>query len=339
MVNASDNSPSPFLTVIVPVLDGAETLEACLGSLRRSSFQDWELIVVDDGSNDGSDQIARNAGAQVLCTAGRQGPGAARNLAAKRAQGDVLFFLDADCSIKPDALRRTAEIFQQEPDIDALFGSYDAAPSAPGVVARYKNLQHHFVHQHSQEDAQTFWAGCGAMRRSVFARLGGFDTERYQRPAIEDIELGYRLTRSGGIIRLAKDVQAKHHKAWTFTGVLRSDLFDRGIPWILLLLEDPGAGGGLNIDARGRASVVLAVIAALSLVVAPWWPWSLVVGLGAVLGLLASNTPFYRLLARRGGAKLLLAGVGMHWIYQLNCALAFLVGHVLHWRRRMSASA
>jgi glycosyltransferase involved in cell wall biosynthesis len=329
----SRSPAAPYLTVVVPVLDGADTLGTCLQDLRGSSFTDWELIVVDDGSTDGSREIAAAAGAKVLQTAGRQGPGAARNLGARQAHGEVLFFIDADCSAGPDTLARAVEILHREPQLEALFGSYDEAPSAPGLVARYKNLQHHFVHQQGSEQATTFWAGCGAIRRSVFEQLGGFDTERYGRPCIEDIELGHRLVEIGGQIRLAKDVQVKHHKAWTLGGVLRSDLVDRGIPWTLLLLEEGPSQKGLNLDFRGRCSVVLSLLVGLGLVLALVWPRTLLISLGAGLVLLWLNAGFYRLLARKGGVKLLMGGIVLHWLYQLNCAVAFLIGHVLFWSR------
>jgi len=337
MAATSSPAAAPYLTVIVPVLDAAGTLEKCLRAIGESSFPDWELIVVDDGSTDGSMEIAAAAGATVLQTEGRRGPGAARNLGAGQARGEVLFFIDADCSATPETLARAVEILRREPQVDALFGSYDDAPSAPGLVARYKNLQHHFVHQQGKEEATTFWAGCGAVQRSVFERLGGFDTQRYGRPCIEDIELGYRLTQAGCHIRLARQVQVTHHKAWTLGGVLRSDLVDRGIPWTLLLLEEKPARKGLNVSFQGRLSVVLSLLMVLGLILAPFWPRTLMISLGAGLVFLWLNAAFYRLLARKGGAALLIGGIVMHWLYQLNCAAAYLAGHLLFWRRQARA--
>ena len=324
----------PLFSMIVPVLNGAETLGQCLASIRSSSFSDWELIVVDDGSSDNSVEIATTAGVKVLRTAGRCGPGAARNQGAAEARGDWLFFIDADCSPAIDALARAAEILRRKPTIDALFGSYDDAPSARGLVARYKNLQHHHVHQTGNRDATTFWAGCGVIRRSVFQKLGGFDTRRYSRPCIEDIELGYRLTAAGGRIRLAGEVQVKHHKAWTLVGVVRSDLFDRGIPWTLLLLERGRADGDLNLDWQGRSGVVLAILMAAGLGLAPFWPRTLMLTTGAGLVLVWLNLGFYRLLAAKGGLTLLIGGMALHWLYQLNCAIAYVTGRFLFWRRR-----
>ena len=72
------------------------------------------------------------------------------------------------------------------------------APAAANFLSQYKNLLHHYVHQHAHTQASTFWTGCGAMRLSTFLALGGFDAAAYRRPSIEDIDLGYRLRRRGG---------------------------------------------------------------------------------------------------------------------------------------------
>ena len=70
---------------------------------------------------------------------------------------------------------------------------------------------------------------------SVFLEFGGFDPRLYPRPAIEDIELGYRLTRAGHRIVLARDVLATHMKRWSLTEMIRTDIFRRGVPWMLLI--------------------------------------------------------------------------------------------------------
>jgi GT2 family glycosyltransferase len=132
----------------------------------------------------------------------------ARNLGAKVAQGEYLCFIDADCEVHRETLSNIVTTFQEHPDIDALFGSYDDEPKATNFIAQYKNLFHHYVHQNGQEDASTFWAGCGAIKRSLFLELGGFDVNRYRRPSIEDIELGYRIKQTGSKIYLAKNVQS-----------------------------------------------------------------------------------------------------------------------------------
>ena len=76
--------------------------------------------------------------------------------------------------------------------------------------------------------------------------LGGFD-EGYRQPSIEDIELGYRLKQAGHRIRLCKALQVKHLKRWSVVSLLKSDFFDRALPWTELILRDRRVINDLNL--------------------------------------------------------------------------------------------
>src|SRR5262249_35106625 len=184
------------------------------------------------------------------------GPAYARNRGAEKAAGEVLFFVDADVCVRPDTVERVAQTFQNHPDIDAMIGSYDDSPGAQNFMSQYKNLFHHFVHQTSSIQASTFWGGCGAIKKAVFEEMNGFD-ETYGRSSIEDIELGYRLKAANHPILLNKDIQVKHMKRWTLRKVIKSDIFDRGLPWTRLLLQDRRLPNDLNLKISQRVSVVL----------------------------------------------------------------------------------
>src|SRR5688572_23841155 len=93
---------TPFISIVIPVYNGGNLLKRCLTALHQSAYTDWELIVVDDGSTDGSDALARQFGARVVATSGRLGPAAARNLGARLARGEYLYFIDADCETHPE---------------------------------------------------------------------------------------------------------------------------------------------------------------------------------------------------------------------------------------------
>lgn len=327
------------LSVIIPVYNGAGFLRRSLAALAASTYRDYELLVADDGSTDNSAAVARAAGARVLPLAGPGGPARARNHAARAATGDVLFFVDADVCVHPDTLARVAAHLATHPEAVAVMGSYDDAPADPGFVSQYKNLFHHYIHQHSRQRAWTFWAGCGAVRRDVFLAAGGYD-ESYTRPCIEDIELGARLAAAGHRIDLEPSIQATHLKRWTLANLVRTDVFDRAVPWLALMRQTGHMPPDLNITWAHRASVVLASLAALAVVVA---------GAAAALGhgeaaavaalvpcicavaLLALNLDLYRFFARKRGLLFALRAVPLHWFYYLYCAAGVLlaVGSIL----------
>src|SRR5262249_46313270 len=153
----------------------------------------------------------------------------------QRAKADIVFFIDSDVRAYPDTLARVFSAFSQDPDLSALIGSYDDSPDSPDFLSQYKNLMHCYTHQTARQKASTFWTGCGAIRRNVFLELSGFDEQRYRRPAIEDIELGYRLQAGDYKIMLDRNLIVRHLKKWTFWGLVKTDVMDRGIPWTELI--------------------------------------------------------------------------------------------------------
>ena len=317
------------LSVIVPVHNGGEKFRRCLASLKDSLRQPCEIIVVADGDTDGSWQLATQFGTQVFRLPSPKGPARARNFGAARSRGELLFFIDADVVVPPHAIDMVVSTFKREPHIDALFGSYDDEPGEPNFFSQYRNLLHHFVHQHAREDASTFWGACGAIRRDVFLSIGGFD-EWYSRPSIEDIELGGRLKKAGGRIRLAKSLQVKHLKRWDLGSMLRADVFQRALPWTELILRERNLVNDLNTSISGRASVAFTFILVGLLLLSYWEPFALA-GVGAIaLILLVLNAPLYRFFLQKRGWRFAIQSILAHWFYFFYSGAAFAIGTVLH---------
>jgi GT2 family glycosyltransferase len=338
---ASPELLRPSLSVVVPVRNGGRDFGRCLQRLRGSSVNDFELIVIDDGSTDDSAASALQAGATVLRLPMPRGPAAARNLGAQAAGSALIFFLDADVAVHPETLARVLVRFERDPTLSALFGSYDDAPAARGVVSQYRNLLHHFVHQHGVfhdgiRPAHTFWTGCGAIRRKDFLEFGGFDPRLYPRPAIEDIELGYRLTRAGHRIVLARDVLATHMKRWTLKEMIRTDIFRRGIPWMLLIKRSGTIETDLNVKAGQKACVALTglTLAAAAIGVAAPWAWA-VAGAG-LASILLLNFGFFAFLVRRKGVLFAAGALPLHMIYYCCCGLSVVIAET-YWLLRSRA--
>ena len=294
------------LTVIVPATNRPETLPRCLAAIEQAAAALEQVIVVDDASI--------------------RHPGLARNAGARQAVGDVLVFVDSDVTVHPDAFLRIRQAFEADPNLVGLFGSYDDAPAAPGIVSVFRNLLHHHVHQNNAGLASTFWAGLGAVRRDAFEACGGF----VEHP-IEDIELGMRLSQGGARILLDPTVQGTHLKNWSLYNMVRTDLFVRGVPWVGLLLQYRGSASTstLNLGWRHRLSALACV--ALLAAVPLWNAW---VALGGLALLVALNFPFYRLLARRQGLPRAVAGVALHVLHHVVSVTAVPLGVLAYYSRR-----
>jgi len=318
------------ISVVVPVYNGGEPFRQCLMSLNALNPPPMEIIVVADGDTDGSWQMAEEFGVRVIrLAASSGGPARPRNIGALQAKGDYLFFVDADVCVPPEIVGQVAEVFHRNPDLTALMGSYDDTPGAKNFLSQYKNLLHHYVHQHAQKEASTFWGACGAIRREHFLEVGGFD-ENYRRPSIEDIELGYRLKKAGHHIHLCKEIHVKHLKRWEIFSLLRADFLYRAIPWTELILRDRMFINDLNIGHSERLCVVLAYGLVGALVGAIWWVPSLALAALIMFALLALNAPLYRFFLRKRGFRFALQSVPWHWLYYLYSGLAFAIGLARH---------
>jgi len=278
------------LTAIVPATNRPETLAHCLAAIECATAGPEQTIVVDDTS-------IKHAGL-------------ARNAGARKASGDVLVFVDADVTVHPDAFVGIRKAFEADPNLVALFGSYD-------------------VHQSAAGPASTFWAGLGAVRRDAFEACGGF----VEHP-IEDIELGMRLSETGARIMLDPAVQGKHLKDWSLWSMLRTDLLVRGIPWVGLLLEHRGSANAsaLNLGWRHR----LSAIASLGLVAAAALR-SVSIAIVALVLLLALNLSFYKLLSHREGLPRAIGGVALHFLHHLVAVAALPLGILVYLARRRQA--
>lgn len=261
------------ISVVIPVYNSQETLRSCLHHLRQSTVPNFECIVVDDGSTDQSAEVARQYGATVYATERRSGPAYARNLGASHATGDILFFIDADVCVYPETLSLVLANFQRDPELTSVIGSYDDLPESQDFLSLYRNLMHCYVHHQSRREACTFWGGCGAIRTAVFREYSGFD-ESYDRPAIEDIELGYRLNRDKKKLVMDTSIVVKHLKRWSFFNLVKTDIMDRGIPWTELILRDRFLPNDLNLQLSQRVSVALVFLLLAVTAAAAWFAGS-----------------------------------------------------------------
>ena len=159
---------APRISVIIPVYNGAAYLGAAIESVLGQSRPPTEIIVVDDGSTDGSAAVAARFGNQVRAIFQEHGGiGAARNTGVRAAGGDFLAFLDADDLWMPDKLALQLEVFATNPDVDLVFGAArqfmdPALPQRRGAMAG---------------PAPAYLAGAMLARRDAFLRAGLFSAE------------------------------------------------------------------------------------------------------------------------------------------------------------------
>jgi len=315
----------PLVSVVMPTVGVAPDFERCARRVLEcldGATTAAEYVVVIDGPAIAKPSWLERPDVKVVSTGVRSGPGKARNAGVERSRGSILFFVDADVELAPDALDRVAATFAADPDLAGLLGSYDDEPADPGIVSRFRNLLHHHTHHAHPGQASTFWAGCGAMRVDVFRRVGGFDAA-FRRPSIEDIELGVRVAASGGRLRIDPGLQGKHLKRWTLRSMVRTDILQRAVPWTRLMLSRREIPTTLNVDRRSRACGALSLATIAGLAFAPAFPFAWALSVACLLAIAMLQRDFLRLCLRKGGFGFATASWLLQSLYFAYSTLTF----------------
>jgi GT2 family glycosyltransferase len=316
------------VTIVIPFHKDLSQLEQSLPAAHRS-LPDAEIIVAADGARDDCRPLAGACGARVIEVPGPSGPAVARNRAARAARGDILLFVDADVVPAPGALPGICQLLDEDASIAAVFGAYDLAPPEPNFMSQYKNLSHAYVHETGNREAATFWAGLGAVRTDAFRKVGGFD-ERFARPSVEDIDLGYRLRRAGYRIRLDPQFRGRHLKRWTFWNSIDIDIRARGLPWAQLIHRYQALANDLNTRFELRLSVVLSYLLVVFVLATVFWPAAAVGAFAALLALVVLNRRYYMWFARQRGLWFAVRVVPAHILHHLCNGVSFLAGTALY---------
>jgi GT2 family glycosyltransferase len=326
---------APVISVVIPAHNAEPFLQRAVASLLDSDLprDRWEIIVVDDASDGGPPNI-KGADSVLEIHGTPRGPAAARNLGAEAARAPLVAFVDADVCVRSDTLSRMVEHFRRDPELAAVFGSYDATPAEADFISQYRNLLHHYVHQQKSGEVDSFWAGCGAVRRAAFLEVGMFDAARYATPQIEDIELGYRMRDRGYRIVLDPQIQGTHLKRWTFGGMVNANFHHRGLPYGRLLLERRQLLNtqGLSVGNADKASTVIVALMGGAVVVAalfrdPRWLLAALVGFAAFVFV---NRRLLGWFAEKRGFWFAARAAPMHLVYHATNVAAIAYSVVRH---------
>lgn len=294
------------ISVIIPTYNGAATLRQCLEAAFRSDYADYEVIIVDDCSTDATSQIAMEFPCRVVCHDVNRGAAVAKNSGAEAATGDVIFFIDSDIVIRPNALSLIAEDLR-DPSVDAVVGLLDKEMPYPEFPSQFKNLWMHYTYARLPEFVGVFYTSAAAARKTVFQALGGFDKHYTGASITEDIELGMRLLTEGRRVKLDKRLAVLHLKRYTLGGLIRTDIArSAGLTKTLIRnkLERTGRKYYASVPWFFQASVPVSALILLGLLLIPFWPvQGSVLALGALAAMWALNAPFLIFLGRTRGLE------------------------------------
>ena len=244
-------APSPLVSVIIPNWNGAHHLPTCLESLRRQTFRDFEVIVVDNGSTDGSlDLLARDfPEVRVLPLGENRGFAGACNAGIRAAQGEIIVLLNNDTEADPHWLEEIVAAFERHPEAGIvaskmlLFDQRDTFHTAgdfyrlDGVPGNRGAWQKDVGQYETEEYVFSACGGSAAYRRGMLDRIGLLDEDFFY--SCEDVDLAWRAQLAGWRCVYAPRAVVYHKLSATGGGTTAS--FYDGRNFIYLLVKDyPG---------------------------------------------------------------------------------------------------
>jgi glycosyltransferase involved in cell wall biosynthesis len=271
-------SPSAerLVSVIIPARNEGRTIARLVETIRLQAPAGWdvEVVVMDDGSTDGTPEAAREAGARVLELADGAGggnPAVARNRGARAAAGDPLVFLDADCLPAPGWLGRLLDAHDAGAAVAG--GSLDL-PAGLEPMARC-DYYCGWYHVHSRRpggDVPNHPPGNLSVRRAAFLATGGFTEQQPIAYAHEELAWQAEVRRSGGRIVFDPRAVVYHYNRPGFRNLLR-----RNYRWGYSAIESKAPTGAARMAWVYRHPVLL-VTASLPLAAASAgyiaWCWA-----------------------------------------------------------------
>ncbi|MBI3312626.1 MAG: glycosyltransferase [Candidatus Omnitrophica bacterium] len=207
-------------TVIIPARNAWKTLGVCLDAVLRSSSRPYEVIVVDDGSTDGTAAVASAYPCRVLSMNLGEGPMQPRFYGAREAKSEICIFVDSDVRVKADTFSKILKHFENS-GISAVTGILEANGGCGGFFSAYKNEYMNYIFKKQPAQSHFLYGSLWAIRKKdliyfepVSAPFGSL---------VSDTEMGMRLAAQGKNIFLDYDLEIEHFKRYDFFKLLRND--------------------------------------------------------------------------------------------------------------------
>jgi GT2 family glycosyltransferase len=209
----------PKVSVVVCVFNGERTIDACLASLQKLNYPNYEVIVVNDGSTDGTRRIAESYDYIHLINQENKGLSEARNVGIRASKGEIIAFTDADCMADPDWLVYLVARFRLS-DFGAVGGPNLSPPDESLIASCVAVSPGAPTHVLLDDEVAEHIPGCNmAFRREALAAITGFDP--IFRAAGDDVDVCWRLQNKGYKIGFSPAAVVWHFRRNTIRDYLK----------------------------------------------------------------------------------------------------------------------
>jgi len=227
------------LSIIVPAYNVEKTIQACLESIRNSDTKDYEIIVVDDGSEDQTREIAGRLADRVISHDNNRGLLATRESGMREAGGEILVFIDADVCIFKETLSLIEDYFLGNPSINALTGLLSKTHPNQNFFSQYKNLYMNYMFHKLPDRVSFFYGSIFALRRELKDVLSINYRPGEDKTVTEDLAYGQTLTSRSQQIAFLNNLAVIHLKKYSFLSWVKND-FNITHSWARIFIDFKG---------------------------------------------------------------------------------------------------
>ena len=251
-----------LISVIIPSYNSEKTIQKTILSVKNQQGLEKypEIIVVDDGSKDGTLKLLNKIDGITVITQKNSGPATARNNGAKIANGDILAFTDSDTVPRKDWLKNLTAPFESK-DIVATTGTYSIENKKSKLA---QLIQSEIEYKHSKYKDFIAFGGTYnlAIRKDLFEQIGGFN-EDYKKASGEDVDICYKILNKGYKIRFVKEAVVGHFHPENLYKYLKTQL-NHGFWRVKLYFDHPNKVTG--DDYTGFREIIETLLAGFSII-------------------------------------------------------------------------
>ncbi|MHB1360969.1 MAG: glycosyltransferase family 2 protein [Thermoleophilia bacterium] len=323
----------PKVSVVIPIYNGAGSITPVMEALFKSTYGNFEAVVIHDCSTDNSgevlDRLAGQYDFRLFEFPENRGVSKARNEGARRAKGEVILFIDADCIIRSDTIERCVRALQKGESI-CVGGAYTCDAWDQDFFSNFQSLYIHHV-ETKVEHPDYIATHCMAIWKKTYDEFGGFKEDYFigHAASVEDVELSHRLIRAGHQLSRPADIQVQHIFGFSFSKSIRNAV-KKSKYWTMYslhrrdVMKDSGAASHeLKVNV-GTQTINVCLVAAAA-VTRSWWPLMGVMFLYGVNTAVSYN--LLRLIKQERGWWFLIRAMGYYqFVYPFAVAYGAFMG-------------
>lgn len=253
-----------LVSIIIPNYQGAGTIAKCLEAALASRYQNFELIVIDDCSQDDSIEIIKSFPCKLIRLDTHSGAARARNVGASQSKGEILFFTDSDCLLQQDTLSIVNQTLVTSDHNVVVGGTYTHIPFDNNFFGMFQSLFINYSETRDIQHPDYIASHAMVIEAQIFTKTGGF-TENFL-PILEDVDFSHRLRQAGYGLVMNPAIQVQHIFNFSLLGSLHNAV-RKSMYWTIyslnhgdLLVDSGTASVGLKTNVLASFSVMLLLL-------------------------------------------------------------------------------